>query len=150
MKTIQIIEMEESHVAAVADLEKICFSDPWSENSVAGELKNPLSYWLVAMDGGMLAGYIGSQSAGGESDIMNVAVKPEYRGRGIAVRLIDALTAELRRRGMEAITLEVRESNLPAIQLYEKLCFKAVGLRPNYYFHPRENAIIMRKELKET
>lgn len=149
MKQINVMPMEECHVAQVAELEKLCFSDPWSLNSIRGELDNRLSFWLVAVENGAVAGYIGSQSAGGETDIMNVAVSPVFRGRGIASVLIEALLFHMRQNGMEAVTLEVRESNAPAIKLYEKYGFSQVGLRPNYYFHPRENAIIMRKELSE-
>lgn len=143
-----IVPMDESHVSAVADLEKQCFSDPWSENSVRSELNNTLSYWLVALIDNTLVGYIGSQSAAGESDIMNVAVSPMHRNCGIATKLIERLSSDLGAQEMEAISLEVRESNFSAIRLYEKMGFITVGVRPNYYFHPKENALIMRKEMK--
>lgn len=149
MKNITIIPMAEEHISAIAELEKSCFSDPWSENSIRSELHNVLSLWLVAVSDGTLVGYIGSQSAAGESDMMNVAVSPDYRNHGVATALIDALIGELKKRDMDALTLEVRESNTSAINLYEKLGFTTVGVRPNYYFHPREHALIMRKELKK-
>ena len=76
---IEIISMNESHVASIAQLEKLCFSDPWSENSIATELNSRLSYWLVAVEDGEVVGYIGSQSVLGESDMMNVAVHPDHR-----------------------------------------------------------------------
>ena len=72
---MMIIRMNESHVSAVAELEKICFSDPWSENSVASELKNKLALWLVAEEEGCVAGYIGSQTCGDESDVMKLEVR---------------------------------------------------------------------------
>ena len=149
MKNISIIPMEEKHISSIAALEKMCFSDPWSENSIGSELNNSLSLWLVAIADDKLVGYIGSQSAAGESDMMNVAVSPECRNCGVATELIDVLITELKKRDMDALTLEVRESNTAAICLYEKLGFTTVGIRPNYYFHPRENALIMRKELKD-
>ena len=83
----------------VAELEKRCFSDPWSEKSIASELTNPLSYWLVALDGDRVVGYIGSQSVMGWSDMMNVAVHPDFRRKGIAEALVNAL-AEMRRSGV--------------------------------------------------
>ena len=142
-----IIEnMTADRVSQVAELEKLCFSDPWSENSVASELKNPLSYWLVALDGDRLLGYVGSQTVVGETDMMNVAVHPEYRRRGVAEKLILALVEGLKGMESHCLTLEVRASNAPAIALYEKLGFAQVGLRKNYYRNPKEDALILRKE----
>ena len=143
---MMIIRMNEGHVKAVAELEKICFSDPWSENSVASELRNKLALWLVAEEEGQVAGYIGSQTCGDESDMMNVAVHPDFRRRGIAEALVDGLTEELKKVESRCLTLEVRASNVPAIALYEKLGFSEIGRRKNYYRNPREDALIMRKE----
>ena len=142
-----IIEtMKSSHVAQVAQLEKICFSDPWSANSIASELTNKLSFWLVAMEGDTVAGYIGSQTVMDESDMMNVAVHPDFRRKGIAEALVNGLVEELKRKESRCLTLEVRASNAPAIALYEKLGFVEVGRRKNYYRNPREDALILRKE----
>ena len=143
---IRIVEMGDAHVAEVARLETVCFSDPWSERSIASELSNPLSYWLVALDGGKIAGYVGSQSVLGESDMMNVAVDPDYRRQGIAEQLVTELIAALKDRGNYQLTLEVRASNTPAQKLYEKLGFVSVGKRPRYYQNPKEDALILRKE----
>ena len=139
-------EMNASHVAQIAQLEKICFSDPWSERSVASELENKLSCWLVAMEEEQVAGYIGSQTVCGETDMMNVAVHPDHRRKGIAEALILALIAELKTMESHCLTLEVRASNTPAIALYEKLGFSEIGRRKNYYRNPREDALILRKE----
>ena len=138
--------MSQCHVAHVAQLEKICFSDPWSENSVSSELKNSLSCWLVAEEDGEVAGYIGSQTVMGETDMMNVAVHPDYRRRGIGEKLVEALVEALKSRESHCLTLEVRASNAPAKALYEKLGFTQVGLRKNYYRNPKEDALILRKE----
>ncbi len=143
---ISIKKMDESHVSQIAALEKICFSEPWSENSIASELSNPLSLWLVAEIDGTLAGYIGSQSVLGESDVMNVAVSPDYRRQGIGEALVLALVEELKKLGNHCLSLEVRLSNAPARSLYEKLGFAEVGRRPNYYRNPKEDALILRKE----
>lgn len=142
-----IREMNLADVPAIADLEKICFSDPWSENSITSELHNRLSYWLVAEDNGQIAGYIGSQSVLDGADVMNLAVSPSYRRQGIGQSLIKELVEHLRQRGIIALLLEVRVSNTPAITLYEKLGFVQVGRRPGYYRNPREDALILRKEL---
>ena len=143
---ITIKTMDAVHVAQVAALEKLCFSNPWSENSVASELNNPLSLWLVALDGERVAGYVGSQTVMDESDMMNVAVHPDYRKQGIATALIVGLVEELGKRGSRCLTLEVRTSNETAISVYRKLDFQEVGRRKNYYRNPREDALILRKE----
>ena len=144
---IQITNMTSAHTAQIAEIEKLCFSDPWSENSIASELGNRLSLWFVALDGDTVAGYIGSQSVLDEADMMNVAVHPDYRRQGIGQRLVLALSSAVQEKGIKGLMLEVRQSNTCAIALYEKLGFVQVGLRPNYYRNPRENALIMRKEL---
>ena len=138
--------MNEAHVAQIAQLEKRCYSDPWSENSIRSELTGRLSLWVVALDGDTVAGYIGSQSVLGESDMMNVAVAPEYRRRGIAQALILELIRRLSQQGNRSLMQEVRASNTPAITLYHKLGFAQVGRRPNYYRNPKEDALILRKE----
>ena len=139
-------EMKAEHVPQVAQLEKLCFADPWSEMSIASELQSIWSYWVVAVQEDAVVGYIGSQSSVDESDVMNVAVHPDWRRQGIAERLIETLIAELKNRGSHALLLEVRASNAPAIALYEKLGFRQVGLRKNYYRNPKEDALILRKE----
>lgn len=134
-------------VPEIAELEKICFSDPWSEKSVASELENRLSYWLVAEDNNAIVGYVGSQSVLDSADIMNVAVAPGYRRQGIGEQLIESLSAHLRDKNIAFLMLEVRVSNEAAISLYKKLGFVQVGCRPRYYTKPREDALILRKEL---
>ena len=144
---MNIVEMNEVHVTQVAELEKRCFPDPWSERSIASELSNQLALWLVAEDNGVVAGYIGSQTVPDESDMMNVAVHPDYRRRGIAEALVNTLCDALKERGSVSLTLEVRASNEPAKTLYEKLSFEQVGRRPNYYRNPKEDALILKKML---
>ena len=138
--------MNSGHVSQVAALEAICFHDPWSEMSVASELKNPLSFWLVAMEENRVVGYVGSQTVVGETDMMNVAVHPDFRRKGVAEALIIALVENLKAMESHCLTLEVRASNAPATTLYEKLGFQQVGLRKNYYRNPKEDALILRKE----
>ncbi|MBQ7329497.1 MAG: ribosomal protein S18-alanine N-acetyltransferase [Oscillospiraceae bacterium] len=142
-----IRKMNLGDVAAIAELEKICFSDPWSENSIASEVMNPLSYWLVAEVDGEVAGYVGSQTVLDAADMMNLAVSPDYRRQGIGQALVNALVEHLQQNKVIALLLEVRVSNAPAIALYESLGFAQVGRRPKYYHNPREDALILRKEL---
>ena len=143
---IEYIPMNDTHVAPIAQLEKICFSDPWSERSIAYELTNPLSAWFVAVEDGVVLGYVGSQAVMDEADMMNIAVSPEARRRGIAQGLVEVLVAALKEKEVRRLTLEVRASNDPAITLYHKLGFTQVGRRPNYYRNPKEDALILRKE----
>ena len=143
---MKIIPMNESHVAQVAALEKQCFSDPWSENSVASELENPLSLWLIAEENGAVCGYVGSQTVLDETDMMNIAVHPDCRRKGIAAALITELVSRLKARGSRVLRLEVRESNFSAIALYKAMGFTQLGLRKNYYRNPKENALILGKE----
>lgn len=144
---MEIIQMDLSHAQQVAQLEQACFSDPWSLQAVTGEITNPLSLWLVAVEENRVIGYIGSQSVLGEADMMNLAVSQDARGKGIGAKLVLALMERLRQNGVYRLTLEVRVSNAPAISLYQKLGFQSIGRRPNYYYHPKEDALIMGKEL---
>ena len=138
--------MNPAHVAQIAQLEKVCFSDPWSEKSIASELENELALWLVAEENGQVCGYVGSQTVQGETDMMNVAVHPDFRRKGIAETLVNALVEALKAKGSHCLTLEVRASNAPARALYEQLGFQEIGCRKNYYRSPREDGLILRKE----
>lgn len=141
-----ITRMNEKHVTQVAELERVSFSDPWSEKSIASELENELALWLVAVENDSVAGYVGSQTVMDETDMMNVAVAPELRRQGIAEKLVTELVEALKKRGSRCLTLEVRASNEPAKALYRKLDFAEAGVRKNYYRNPREDALILRKE----
>ena len=142
---LRIVPMQPCHTAQIAALEALCFSASWDEPSIASELTNPLSCWLVALWGDTLAGYIGSQSVLGESDMMNVAVAPEFRRRGVGRALVQALLAALAADN-HCLSLEVRASNEPALALYRQLGFRQVGRRPRYYSKPVEDALILRKD----
>lgn len=146
MSEMRIALMEKAHVEKIAELEKLCFSAPWSENSIASELENPLSLWLVAMRDDELLGYIGSQTVLDEADMMNVAVFPEARRQGVGKMLITTLVEALKEKAVRSLTLEVRASNESAKAMYHMLGFLEVGRRPKYYFDPREDALILRKE----
>ncbi len=143
---ITVTKMGPEHTAAIAELEKLCFSAPWDARSIASELHNDLSLWLVALEDGRVLGYIGSQTVCGETDMMNLAVQPDMRRRGLGELLVEQLTAELKKLGSSCLSLEVRVSNEAAIGLYTRLGFRQVGRRPNYYRDPKEDALILRKE----
>ena len=143
---MKYLRMDETHIASIAELEKECFSDPWSVASISSELTNSLSLWIVAMDDDKLVGYVGSQSVMGWADMMNLAVAPDYRKQGVGQALVLELIEQLKAAKVSCLTLEVRASNAPAIALYTKMGFLEVGRRPNYYRNPKEDALILRKE----
>ena len=146
---MEIKPMTEKTVPQVAALEKTCFSTPWSENSVRGELQNPLSIWLVAVEGPTLLGYLGVQTVMDEADVMNIATDPAHRERGAAKALLEEMFSRLISQGVKKLTLEVRPSNQAAIGLYERYGFREVGRRKNYYRNPREDALLMTKFFEE-
>ena len=127
----------------IAEIEKICFSVPWSENSVKDFIENPLCIMFAAKDRGVVCGYIGLYIIADECDIANVAVVPEYRKCGIATALISHATDFAQKKNVERMMLEVRASNTPAISLYKKFGFEEVGVRKNYYTQPKEDALLM-------
>ncbi len=154
-KKYKIILMQESQIPQIAALDAANFSAPWDEASIRGELENPLALWLAAEGEAAegeerpILGYVGSQSCFEDADILNVCVRPEARRQGLAEALMRELERRLIPKGIETITLEVRASNLPAIRLYEKLGYSQVGTRKGYYEKPREDALILQKQLKE-
>ena len=126
----------------LAELEKLCFSEPWSEKSLTEEIDNPAACFLVAMQQDEVLGYGGMHTVLGESYVDNIAVFPEFRGHGVGRTLMAALIEKARENGGVFITLEVRTSNLPAIAMYRSLGFTEAGVRRNFYTEPREDALI--------
>ena len=144
---VRIVPMNADHLDEVAELERICFSVPWSRNMLAEELDNLLSAFLVALDdSGKVVGYAGVQVILDEGYITNVAVRPECRRQGIAAKLLQVFLDFARANQLAFLTLEVRASNYDAIALYGSRGFRSVGRRKNYYEHPKEDAIIMTLE----
>ncbi|MEG1869464.1 MAG: ribosomal protein S18-alanine N-acetyltransferase [Oscillospiraceae bacterium] len=140
---IEIKPMQKTHITQLAQLEKICFSCPWSEAAIAVELTNPRAKFFCATEGDIVAAYIGMYSVLDEGYIANLAVMPQYRGQGIAFLLITHLQELAQNLGISFITLEVRKSNLIAIKLYQKCGFLSVGMRKGFYTEPDEDALLM-------
>lgn len=126
-------------------IETECFSHPWSKQSLEEELNNETSLFLVAKEENEVIGYIGMSIVIDEGYIFNVAVRESYRNKGVATALINELVTYGKKNNFSFITLEVRESNLPAISLYSKFGFIKAGERKDYYSNPKENAILMTK-----
>lgn len=141
---VRVVPMNADHLDEVAELERVCFSTPWSRNMLAEELDNALSAFLVALDdSGHVAGYAGLQVVLDEGYITNVAVRPEYRRRGVAGKLLQVFLDFAQAHQLAFLTLEVRASNYGAIALYGSRGFRSTGRRRNYYEHPKEDAVIM-------
>lgn len=144
---VRIVPMTSAHLDEVAELERICFTVPWSRNMLAEELDNACAAFLVALDDTeRVVGYAGLLVVLDEGYITNVAVRPECRRRGIAEQLLTVFENFARGNKLAFLTLEVRASNYGAIALYGAHGFRGVGRRPNYYEHPKEDAIIMTRE----
>ncbi len=145
---MEILPLNEALIPQAAALERACFSLPWSENALLSALSNENAIYLAAAEGETLLGYVGSEISFEEADMMNLAVFPDRRRKGIAQALVGALETALAARGVEKLTLEVRASNQPARALYEKLGYFPIARRPGYYLRPREDAVLYRKELR--
>ena len=139
---ITVVSMSEAHIPALADIEKACFSTPWSVQALREELEVPSAIFLVALVDGNVAGYMGMQVTYDIAYVCNIAVAPVFRRMGVASALLAAQTDVCRRRDIGELSLEVRRSNTAARALYEKSGFCRVGTRPRFYSHPPEDAEI--------
>ena len=140
---IQIRELQEEDTKALAQIEEEAFSMPWSEQDFKELLKHPYCFYLVALAEGRIAGCCGFTNICHEANIDNVVVAGQYRNLGIAQAMLGELIKRGDGMGVEAYTLEVRASNVPAIHIYEKAGFRSEGIRPGFYEKPREDALIM-------
>ncbi len=143
----QIIPMTAAHLDRVEEIEKICFADPWTRGIIEEALVGENTTALVAQgEGGEVLGYIFFTAVLDEGGVDNIAVLPAARRLGIASALLEAVHRYGRAHGLAFLFLEVRPSNEGAIRLYQKLGYREVGRRKNYYLDPKEDAIIMRLE----
>lgn len=138
--------MEERDLEQVVAIETATFSMPWSREAFLESMNNPSHVYVVAAEGETIFGYCGMWGIAGEGQINNVAVRKDARGRGTGFEMMEFVLLEGERQGLEVFTLEVRESNAAAIHVYEKVGFKNVGIRKDFYDLPKENAVIMWKE----
>ena len=132
-------------VPEIAELERSCFSPPWSEKSLAEELCSPDAFFAVASDGGRILGFCIARIAGGEAELYRIAVREDARRRGTAALLMGSMIRWAEERGAEKLFLEVRAGNRPAVGLYERCGFSVINIRKNYYSAPAEDALIMER-----
>lgn len=138
-----IRDMTVADVDEVYEIEKENFSDPWSRNSFIESIAEQNNHYLVAVIDGKVVGYCGYWGIAGEGYIYNVAVKASHMRQGIGFKMLEELTRQAAARGIDSLTLEVRQSNEAAIKLYKKLGFIEAGIRKDFYAKPLEDAIIM-------
>lgn len=140
---MRIMPMSLEHLDAVADLERQCFSLPWSWESFAQELENPNAYYVVVMDSGRVLGYAGMRFVMDEFYVDNIAVAPDCRRQGIGRAIMHELIDQAVKGNARFLSLEVRPSNEPAVALYRQMGFIQVGLRKGFYDAPKEDGAIM-------
>lgn len=141
--SITFREMSAADIGAVVRIEKEAFYDAWNESMVLNEINNSLTHYLVMESSTGVIGYAGFWLVAGEAQITRVAVAEDERGKNFGTRLTAALIKKAWDLGAEAITLEVRESNIAAQKVYLTCGFASEGIRPNYYEDNHENAVIM-------
>jgi len=145
MGRLKIRGMTCNDVDAVCEIEKASFSVPWSREIFVETLDNEDNEFYVAEADSEIAGYINLWYVLDEVTVANIAVAKDFRRKGIGGALMEYALDIAREKGMSAATLEVRQSNYPAIKLYESFGFESAGIRPDYYEKPREGAVIMWK-----
>lgn len=145
MTVVRLDRFSEDDVRQLAEIEAECFSAPLSEDQLRSLLMSGNTLFLAAREGETAIGSVWAQTVLDEGYIGNVGVRREFRRRGAADRLLEALDRCAAELGLSFLTLEVRESNAPAIALYEKHGYGRVGVRPAYYRDPKEDAVLMTK-----
>ncbi len=145
---IRYVAMRNAHLDGVLKIENRSFPTPWSRMAFSHEIAdNDFAYYIVALVGNKVVGYAGMWVILDEGHITTLAVHESYRNKGVGARLLNELINDAKQRGCLKMTLEVRPSNLPALELYQKTGFLSHGVRPGYYADTGEDAIIMWKDL---
>ncbi|WP_040210661.1 ribosomal protein S18-alanine N-acetyltransferase [Clostridium polynesiense] len=145
MNDYSIIEMTEEHIEEVLEISSMSFPIPWSRESFLKELLNMFAKYFVAVKDNEVIGYGGMWIIIDESHITNIAVHPDYRGMGVGENILKSMIHQCSLQRVNAMTLEVRKSNIPAQNLYRKYGFAEEGIRKAYYEDNHEDAIIMWK-----
>lgn len=149
MAQFELTVLAPEHIREAAEIERLCFSEPWSEDALIYMCSSPVTHAVAVIEraSGRLAAYGGCEYVLDEANIVNVATHPDFRRMGCASALLDELEAFLQSKGVKRIYLEVRVSNIAARTLYENKGYRAVGVRKNYYRLPVEDAAVMLKNI---
>lgn len=138
-----IRKMTEEDAQAVSEIEEVCFSDPWSLDTIKEGRNNRFDTWLVLLEGDVVIGFLILRIIAFEGELLRIALRPEYRGRGLAKKLMDQLVEYSIHNSVRSLYLEVRNSNETARNLYRCYGFQETGIRKNYYRNPQEDAVVM-------
>ena len=148
MEQVRVRRMTKADIEQVLEVERASFAQPWSADVFSATLLLPYAHYYVAEltgngEDSRIIGECGVRDIFGEGEITNVAVLPQFRGSGVAGRMLATLIDESLEKGMTAFTLEVRAGNRPAIALYQRFGFQTEGIREGFYEEPVEDALIM-------
>ena len=147
MKELRFEKLSEAHLDEVLEIEKLSFRAPWVRELFKKETESAVSNFFAAVSDGKITGYGGFWKAHDEADIVNLAVHPDFRHRGIGRQILEYLLAAAEKEGIKTVFLEVRAENPHAQKLYASCGFKPVGRRKKYYGD--EDALIMEKKISE-
>ncbi len=143
-----IKKMTNEHISDILFIEEMCFEDPWNEQMFLGELEHENVYYFIIIKDNKPVGYIGFWHIVDEGHITNICIDKTLQKQGLGTKLMEYAIEAMKSLEIIATTLEVRQSNLKAINFYNKLGFTSEGVRKNYYSNPKEDAVIMWKKLK--
>ena len=143
---LEFLPLKEEHIDRIIEIENLSFHQPWSRGMFERELSLPISNFFVALSAGLLVGYGGFWRVEDEAHLINLAVHPKYRSKGVGRSFLEFLTTAMSAQGLKKILLEVRKTNHSAIQLYGSCGFKTVGIREKYY-NNSEDAVLMDKQI---
>ena len=144
----EFVRLGEEDIQDVLELERLCFSFPWSERQFNLSFKQRVFHVFGLKDSGRLLAYLAMYHTGEEMEILNVAVRPELRRQGLASRLLRIVLQIGRNMGMKEVFLEARRSNLAALALYQGHGFVQTGVRKGYYPDNGEDALLLKKEFE--
>jgi len=139
--------MEKGDISQISAIENRSFPSPWAEHAFLNELQNKFAVYFVAIHEDKLIGYAGMWLFSGEAHVTTIAVHPDFRGRGLGKMLMNTLIDYAKKQGADTMVLEVRPSNIPALNLYKGLGFRNIGWRKNYYIETREDALVMMRNI---
>lgn len=145
---ITIEKAQKSDLDEIMDIERAVFSVPWSESGMLFEIESPDAFFAIAKEDGKIVGFVVLHEFSEEGEIFNIAVREEYRRKRVGTALLEAALEHAENRGLSRLFLEVRAGNSAAYDMYMKNGFIPLGVRKGYYDFPKEDAIIMTREMK--
>ncbi len=149
MTELELAPVSREDMEQLLELERLSFASPWTRGMFESEFDNPFAFIIGLWDGSRLVAYLDYWIMGDEAHVMTIGVHPDYRRRGLALRLMNEMVAAVRHARCAYVILEARVSNTPALALYSKLGFVRVGTRKKYYTDNGEDAVVMLLPIRE-